>query len=97
MNQGGALVKLYCQGRNRSTAGKAGKTCHAAILSTTNPKECDMQSSPNARGENPATDRLSHGSAEIRSRRRKKRFINTEAMDVAGWLGSSEELQKNAL
>jgi hypothetical protein len=80
--------------KNSSTAGK---TCHAAVLFTTNPTECDTQSSLNVRGENPVTDRLSHGRAEIRSRRRKMRFINAEATDVAGRLRSSDELRKNAL
>ena len=43
-------------GENRNTRGK---TCPSATLSTTNPTWTD----PGLRGERPATNRLSHGTA----------------------------------
>jgi hypothetical protein len=45
---------------NRSTRGK---TCPSATLSTTNPTWTDPGSNPGLRGERPATNRLSHGTA----------------------------------
>jgi hypothetical protein len=47
-------------GENRSTRGK---TCPSATLSTTNPTWTDLESNPFFRGEKPATNRLSHGTA----------------------------------
>jgi hypothetical protein len=47
-------------GQNRSTGGK---TCHSVTLSTTNPTWTDPGSNPGIRGERPATNRLSHGTA----------------------------------
>jgi hypothetical protein len=47
-------------GENRSTRGK---TCPSATLSTTNPTWTDPESNPGLRGERPATNRLSHGTA----------------------------------
>jgi hypothetical protein len=51
-------------GENRSTGGK---TCPSATLSTTNPTWTDRGSNPCLRGERPATNRLSHGTAIIAS------------------------------
>jgi hypothetical protein len=45
---------------NRSTRGK---TCPRATMSTTNPTWTDPGSNPGLRGERPATNRLSHGTA----------------------------------
>jgi hypothetical protein len=47
-------------GENRSTRRK---TCPSATLSTTNPTWTDPGSNPDLRGERPATNRLSHGTA----------------------------------
>jgi hypothetical protein len=47
-------------GKNPSTRGK---TCPSAKLSTTNPTWTDPGSNPDLRGERPATNRLSHGTA----------------------------------
>jgi hypothetical protein len=47
-------------GENRSTRGK---TCSSATLSTTNPAWTDPGSNPGLRGERPATNRLSLGTA----------------------------------
>jgi hypothetical protein len=47
-------------GENRSTREK---TCPSATLSTTNPTRPDPGSNPGLRGEKPATNRLSHGTA----------------------------------
>jgi hypothetical protein len=47
-------------GENRSTRGKI---CHSATLSTTNPTWIDLGLNPGLRGERPATNRLSHGTA----------------------------------
>jgi hypothetical protein len=47
-------------GENRSTRRK---TCHIATLSTTNPTWTDPESNLVLRGERPATNRLSHGTA----------------------------------
>jgi hypothetical protein len=47
-------------GENRSTQGK---TFPSAILSTTNPTWTDPGSNPGLRGDRPATNRLSHGTA----------------------------------
>jgi hypothetical protein len=47
-------------GENRSTREK---TCPSATLSTTNPTWTDLRSNPGLRGEKPATNRLSHGTA----------------------------------
>jgi hypothetical protein len=49
-------------GENRSTRRK---TCPNATLSTTNPTWIDPGSNPDLRGERPATNRLSHGTASI--------------------------------
>jgi hypothetical protein len=40
-----------------------GKSCPSATLSTTNPTWTDPGSNPGLRGERPATNRLSHGTA----------------------------------
>jgi hypothetical protein len=47
-------------GENRSTRGK---TCSSATSSATNPTWTDPGSNPSVRGERPATNRLSHGTA----------------------------------
>jgi hypothetical protein len=47
-------------GKNRSTRGK---TCPSATLPTTNPTRTDPGSNPGLRGERPATNSLSHGTA----------------------------------
>jgi hypothetical protein len=47
-------------GENQSTRGK---TCPSATLSTTNPTWTDPVSNPGLRGERPATNSLSHGTA----------------------------------
>jgi hypothetical protein len=47
-------------GKNRSTRGKP---CPSATLSTTNPTWTDLGSNPGLRGERPATNLLSHGTA----------------------------------
>jgi hypothetical protein len=52
-------------GENRSTRGE--KTCTSATLSTTNPTWTDPGSNPGLRGEMPATNRLSHGTANSRA------------------------------
>jgi hypothetical protein len=48
-------------GENRRTRGK---TCPSATLSTTNPTLTDPGSNPGLRGGRPATNRLSHGTAD---------------------------------
>jgi hypothetical protein len=50
-------------GENRSTRRE---TCPSATLSTTNPTWTDSGSNPGLRGEKPATNRLSHGTAQAR-------------------------------
>jgi hypothetical protein len=47
-------------GENRSTRRK---TCPSATLSIKNPTWTDPESNPGLRGERPATNRLSHGTA----------------------------------
>jgi hypothetical protein len=47
-------------GKNRRTRGK---TCPNGTLSTTNPTWTDPGWNPGLRGERPATNRLSHGTA----------------------------------
>jgi hypothetical protein len=47
-------------GENRNTRGK---TCPSATLSTINPTWTDLGSKPGLRGERPATNHLSHGTA----------------------------------
>ena len=42
-----------------------GKTCPSATLSTTNPTWTDAGSNPGLRGQRPATNRLSHGTADL--------------------------------
>jgi hypothetical protein len=51
-------------GENRSTRRK---TCPSATLFTKNPTWTDSGSNPGLRGEMPATNRLSHGTATLRS------------------------------
>jgi hypothetical protein len=53
-------------GENRSTWGN---TCPSNILSTTNPTWTDPGSIPGLRGERPATNRLSHGTARVKGYR----------------------------
>jgi hypothetical protein len=48
-------------GENRSTRGK---TRPSATFSTTNPTWTDPGPNPGLRGEKPATNRLSHGTAQ---------------------------------
>jgi hypothetical protein len=50
---------------HRSTRGK---TCSSATLPTTNPTWTELGSNPGLRGERPATNRLSHGTAFLPSR-----------------------------
>jgi hypothetical protein len=49
-------------GENRCTRGE---TCPSATLSTTNPTWTDPGWNPGLRGERPATNRLSHGTAKL--------------------------------
>jgi hypothetical protein len=49
-------------GENQVLGGK--KTCPSAILSTIKPILTDPGSNPGLRGERPATNRLSHGTAQ---------------------------------
>jgi hypothetical protein len=51
---------MVLTGENRSTRRK---TYPSAPLSTKNPKWTDPGSNPGLRGESPATNRLSHGTA----------------------------------
>ena len=51
---------MKLKGENRSIRGK---TRCSATLSTTNPTWTDPGSNPGLRGERPATNRLSHGTA----------------------------------
>jgi hypothetical protein len=51
---------MKLSGENRSTRGK---TCPSATSSTKNPTWTDPGSNPSLRGEKPATNRLSHGTA----------------------------------
>jgi hypothetical protein len=53
-------MKLIRENRNIR-----GKACPSATLSTTNPTWIDPRSNPGLRGENPGTNRLSHGKAEF--------------------------------
>jgi hypothetical protein len=55
-NRGGMILTE----ENRRTEGK---TCHSAILSTTNPAWADPRANPALRGERPATNHLSYGMA----------------------------------
>jgi hypothetical protein len=50
---------------NRSTRGKA---CPSATLSTANPIYTEPGSNPGLRGERPAINRLSHGTAVVSER-----------------------------
>jgi hypothetical protein len=50
-------------GENRRTREK---TCPSATLSTTNHTWTDPGSNPGLRGERPATNRLSHGTADLK-------------------------------
>jgi hypothetical protein len=51
---------MQLTGENRSTRRE---TCLSATFSTTNPTWTDPGSNPGLRGERPATNRLSHGTA----------------------------------
>jgi hypothetical protein len=51
---------MKLRGENRSTWGK---TCQSVTLSSTNPTWTDTGLNPDFRGERPATNRLSHGTA----------------------------------
>jgi hypothetical protein len=55
-------------GENGSTRGK---TYPCATFSTTNPTWTDPGSNPGLRGERPATNRLSHGTAIVTIRSKK--------------------------
>jgi hypothetical protein len=52
---------MMMTGENRRIRGKA---CPGATLSTTNPTWTDPGADPSLRGERPATNRLSHGTAK---------------------------------
>jgi hypothetical protein len=52
---------MKLRGQNRSTRGRN----LIATLSTTNPTWTDPGSNPGLRGERPATNRLSHGTASV--------------------------------
>jgi hypothetical protein len=54
-------MKLTGENRSRPTPGKI---CPSATLSTTNPTWTVPGSNPDLRGERPATNRLSHGTAK---------------------------------
>jgi hypothetical protein len=54
---------MILTGENRRTQRK---TCPIATLSTTNPTWIDPGANPGLRGERPATNDLSHGTAVIR-------------------------------
>jgi hypothetical protein len=56
-----APLELNWQGK---TEVLGGKTCPSATLSTTNPTWSVVESNPGLRGERPATDRLSYGTAD---------------------------------
>jgi hypothetical protein len=51
----------------RKTRGGGGGTCHSATLSITKPTSTDQGLNPGLRGDRPATNRLSHGTAVISS------------------------------
>jgi hypothetical protein len=62
-------------GENRSTLGKP---CPSASLSTTNPTWTDPGSNPGLRGERPASNRLSHGTAPMSSMQQRPRTLECE-------------------
>ena len=53
---------MKLKGQNRSTRGK---TCPSATLSTIHSARTDPGSNPGLRGERPATNCLSHGTAKV--------------------------------
>jgi hypothetical protein len=55
----GAMVEWYFAGETEVL----GENLPSAILSTTNPMWIDPGANPDLRGERPATNRLSHGTA----------------------------------
>jgi hypothetical protein len=57
----GAPMEWNWQGKTEVLGGK--KTCPSVTFSTTNPTWTEPGSNPGFRGERPATNRLSHGSA----------------------------------
>jgi hypothetical protein len=65
---------MILAGENRSTWGK---TCPSATLSTTNPTWTHPGSNRDLRGERPATNRLSHGTANCISEGRSLKFRTT--------------------
>ena len=54
-----------------------GKTCPSATLSATKPTWTDPGSNPGLRGERPATNRLSHGTASGKAFRILKECLQT--------------------
>jgi hypothetical protein len=58
----GAPVEWNWEGK---TEVLGGKTCPSATLSAINPTWTDQGSNPGLRGERPATNRLSHGTAPL--------------------------------
>jgi hypothetical protein len=74
----GAPVEMKLTGENRSTRGK---TSPSATLSTTNSTWTDPGSNPGLRSERPATNRLSHGTANLYSF--KLWFPNTSLLIVS--------------
>jgi hypothetical protein len=62
---------MISTGENRRTWRK---TCPSATLSTTNPTWIDLGAIPGVRGEGPATNDLSHGTAEIPITEIKSRY-----------------------
>jgi hypothetical protein len=67
------------------------KTCPSATLSTTNPTRIDLGANPGLRGERPATNDLSHGTAIGRSYSQRQRFW---PLNCLNWnLGASHLLE----
>jgi hypothetical protein len=75
--------KIYWQGKNRRTRRK---TCPSATLSTTNPTWIDKGANSGLRGERPATNDLSHGTAYfniLRSDGKVTQVMNSQLCDYA--------------
>jgi hypothetical protein len=64
LNEYGALVEWYWQGKIEVL----GKACPSATLSTTNPTWTGVWSRPSLCSEMPATKRLSHGTAPLKTK-----------------------------
>jgi hypothetical protein len=67
----GAMVERYLQGKPKYSE----RNLPSATLSTTNPTWIDPGSNPGLRGERPATNRLSHGTAD--DVQLLKKFVST--------------------